>query len=105
MDEWKLTNYYLVQGGHDGDVTGYLYSETPQQRANAAFIVRACNAHEELLTALRRLVDNAGITWLPGYKEELDEAMRDAHAAICKAEVGIHHTITRRMNSGWRRED
>lgn len=31
-------------------------TETAEERANAAFIVRACNAHEELVGALRMFV-------------------------------------------------
>jgi hypothetical protein len=86
MNEWKLINYYhyyLVQGGHDGDVTGYLYSETPQQRANAAFIVRACNAHEDLLTACKNLLTVIVNEDVP--QKVLDEA-GILHAAIRKAE-------------------
>jgi len=38
---------------------GHLIAESIAPR-NAEFIVRACNAHEQLVTALKRLVDAPG---------------------------------------------
>jgi hypothetical protein len=43
-------------------------------------------AAPRLLSALRGLADCAGISALPGYKQELDDAMREARAALAEAE-------------------
>lgn len=43
--------------GADGD------EYTDRGVANAAFIVRACNAHDELVAALRGIVDFADLPW------------------------------------------
>ncbi len=58
----------------------------------------ATNKHQSeaeavLLEALQELVGCAGLTWLPGYREELDEAMRKAHQAI-------YTTIQARVKGG-----
>ena len=55
---------------------------------NIDLIVTACNSHDALLEALTGLAGCAGLTWLPGYKDELDDAMRTARAAIADAEGG-----------------
>lgn len=58
-------------------------------RANAAFIVRACNSHEELLSALKRareaLKANEEITGTWELYQASPE-MKAIHAAIAKAE-------------------
>ncbi len=54
------------------------------ETANAHLMAAA----PELLEALTALVNCPGITWLDGYKAEMDEAMRQAHAAIAKATGG-----------------
>lgn len=40
--------------------TGFSFAPRPEaeKRANAAFIVRACNAHDELVAALRMVCDS-----------------------------------------------
>jgi hypothetical protein len=50
--------------------------------ANAQFIVKACNAHEDLISALQRIV---GIEWSKG-SLAWDSAIEQARAAIAKAE-------------------
>lgn len=91
-DGYRTTGYSIRSKEHKGILVADIYPghssdrSAPVCEANAAFIVTACNAHEELLAALGGLVNNAGLTWLPGYKEELDTAMRQARAAIAKAE-------------------
>lgn len=55
--------------------------------ANAAFIVRACNSHYELLEALKLLTDGYGHTsYLSNAEKENDEDVIQARAAIAKAE-------------------
>lgn len=64
-------------------------------KANAAFIVRACNAHDELLAALREYVRaDAALRALPNEpgkawrdaEAQYRAAVTDARAAIAKAE-------------------
>lgn len=55
-----------------------------ERHANAAFIVRACNAHDDLLAALKRIVTAYD---LPGHwQDEVAQAMGQARAAIARAE-------------------
>jgi hypothetical protein len=57
------------------------------EEANAAFIVRACNAHDALVAALRELIDdadNSGVT--AHFKGRgFDESIEKARAALAKA--------------------
>jgi len=66
----------------------------PTTDANAEFIVRACNAHDDLLAALQELsywservngVHHCGLTVLPSTWSELYAATNAARAAIAKA--------------------
>ena len=68
---------YYTQGE-----TGNKIDISAENRLNAALIAAAPDMYE----ALRNLVDCAGLTWLDGYKSDLDAAMRAAHAALNKAE-------------------
>ena len=56
---------------------------TDQDKANAAFIVRACNAHADLVEALGRLI------WLQTSQgvrdDEMYQAMESAGTALAKA--------------------
>lgn len=54
-------------------------------RANADFIIRACNAHDELVAALRGLIETA--EWaVPDTREKgLHGVIADARAALAKA--------------------
>lgn len=57
------------------------------QRANAAFIARACNSHTELYDALRALVNcHAGAAWQSDTVRR--EAFVRAQAALSRAESG-----------------
>ena len=56
-----------------------------EDRANAEFIVRACNSHDELLAALRELTRAWDSTQFP-VSDRMDAALKDADAAIAKAE-------------------
>lgn len=53
-------------------------------RANAAFIVRACNAHEELVKALRAANEKL---WKEGFTTA-DETIAQIEAALSKAGGG-----------------
>ncbi len=62
-------------------------------RANAAFIVRACNAHDMLVAALEHAlhvataIRNSGVLeTLPGADDEIEEVFAEASAALAAAE-------------------
>ena len=84
-------------------VNGCAPGHTAEADANARFIVRACNAHDELLAALKNLVGQSTYCYMPDPAAKLfapDAAARslagrvsglrpyvqDAHAAIAQAE-------------------
>jgi hypothetical protein len=70
---------------HICDTANNKQTRTPEAEANARFIVRACNAHEELIAALKglmRLFDRAYVA------QPEDEEYRAACAAIAKAKGG-----------------
>jgi len=58
-----------------------------EDQANARLIAAA----PDLLAALEELTGCAGLTWLDGFKDELDAAMTQAHAAIkqVKGEIAL----------------
>jgi hypothetical protein len=63
-------------------------TDAPEQSdANAAFIVRACNSHHDLLNALECLLIGACAVGVPhaGERAVLQEAVDIARAAIAKA--------------------
>jgi hypothetical protein len=62
-------------------------SNVETTRANAAFIVRAVNSHDELLAACKSLMDKLSIRRDPTMTIEDDSALAIAHAAILKAEA------------------
>ena len=82
-DVWSKDTYEGT-GWHPKVGTVLLY-HTKQAEADARLIAAA----PELLAACRALVDCAGITSLPGYRGELDAAMRQARAAIAAAREGL----------------
>ena len=68
----------------------WLCTSEDEQKANAAFIVRACNAHDDLVAALRELADDHGrLCQRVGLSENetRDSAVLNhkAHAALAKA--------------------
>ena len=71
------------------DVAKVLYhygSEDPEVDQNAAFIVRACNAHEELVEALRGMLE-----WARRVKEiNPGPEVAKAVSALRKAQEEVH---------------
>lgn len=63
-------------------------SELPEMHANAAFIVRACNAHEELLAAARNLLNASRLVGVLGVTE------------VSIAEEGLEKIITKAEGKG-----
>jgi hypothetical protein len=62
-------------------------------KENAEFIVRACNAHDNLLAACKAVLEHGTIWWqmsqsnnLPKWAMDLRDALMQARAAIAKAE-------------------
>lgn len=58
-------------------------SSQEQCEANAAFIILACNAHDELVTALREMIQYTDGLTLP---RSLVDARRKARAVLAKVE-------------------
>lgn len=62
----------------------YAPRDESEQNANAAFIVKACNCHDELVTALKR-----SLNWLSSYPGNgAAGAYDEARSALAKAEAG-----------------
>ena len=62
-----------------------------REQANAEFIVRACNSHDELLEACKALVQNLEMEWLPNGYGQCDyplsyRIIKNAKDIIAKAE-------------------
>ena len=76
-----------INGGKDGwiaNAEGDLIA-CAVRGDNMAANARLIAATPDLLAALEALADCAGITALPGFRAELDAAMKDARAAIANA--------------------
>ncbi len=54
---WKVHPYEQNKGGYFQISNGAEWIAAPNTRANAEFIVRACNCHEELVNGLQALVN------------------------------------------------
>lgn len=96
---WKLEGNLEISGPPEADIYDYRFialadsqfdqkaDKTPEQeqtdRANAAFIVRAVNAHEELLEALKQL---ANISNRHSKNSVVASIVEQAWKAIAKAE-------------------
>mgnify|MGYP001558443365 FL=1 len=71
----------MFDGGYTvGEDTGKLGNH---MKANAEFIVRACNSHDELLEAIRAILFQV----YQGKVLERDACINQARAAIAKAEI------------------
>lgn len=60
MEQWG-ENHFAVVSDNDGQnhaVMQDIYCYAPEKAANAAFIVRACNAHEALVRELQAMYDH-----------------------------------------------
>jgi hypothetical protein len=98
---YKTTNGRLLLGIGDADAGGItdaefgLWRSEPERSANAAFIVKAVNSHEALVTALRDILDNthvgkAGqiVTERSKYGNYPARCYHAARAALAFAEAG-----------------
>lgn len=90
-DEWsKLYFQKQICIGKGMDITAIVYGPDDQEEANAAFIVRAVNAHDALLRIVKELAEVPTIDETPGIAKgvfsEMDELIYEAREAIAKAE-------------------
>jgi hypothetical protein len=81
-----------------GTVVAGVRGDKDTSEANAAFIVTACNAHDELVAALQRLIaraddaDKGAVEWLPDghavppWSSDLETEIRFARAALAKVQ-------------------
>lgn len=76
--------YWQIGNSDEVPIFSILCNRT-EAMANAEFICRACNAHEELLTALRGLLAYADAIRVRGYGDNLE--CKAARAAIANAEA------------------
>jgi hypothetical protein len=79
-----------AKGGFDNDwhmiaQADYGFPNDGDPEANAAFIVRACNAHDDMLAALKAF--HAFATEAPGLGLQWRSIVKKAEAAIAKAEA------------------
>jgi hypothetical protein len=73
------------------DGSGRMICEFPYGLdANSAHIVRVVNAHDDLVAALRELIDDADASGVTAYfnGRGFDESIEKARAALAKAEGG-----------------
>lgn len=72
-----------------GHALRHVETATPQGRIDAAFIVRACNAHDELVSAVRSLlgcIDTELVSLSTVADEALSNTMASLRDALSKAE-------------------
>jgi len=83
-----------IRGAGDVLPFGKVFTDTEEREIDPEIIperianARLMAAAPELLDALQGLADCAGLTWLNGYKDELDAAMTTAREAIAKSKGG-----------------
>lgn len=87
----------IVGTGPDGQTIVVAVTETlgathsyGQMCADARYIVRACNSHESLVAALRKIADNARLASSGdafAWSMELADIERDARAALAATEA------------------
>lgn len=88
---WNHSNGTVVFDGNDRKVAATYANkgygiEIDEAQSNAAFIVRACNAHDELVAALRACVEEMSAY---EYADEgiSGELIRNARAALAKVQA------------------
>lgn len=70
-----------VQPNHE---VGYKFSLSDEDKANAAFIVRACNAHDELVAIIKERLESCQTTDHEGI---VHDWVKRARAALAAAEA------------------
>jgi len=86
----RIPETTICRGQHTGG-QNWPYLDPMEYRANAAFIVKACNSHYELLEALKdiKVAAYRAISmevYVDAMHDALDKIFSDAQAAISKAE-------------------
>ena len=88
---WQVHIATTTRNGYDVESTkGVLIAYNLRDKANAAFIVRAVNAHDELVEALRTTTDFAYKLAMkaPDLNPEGDTILLRANRALAKADGG-----------------
>lgn len=90
LGPWFLSPLVSREGFRINDSEGYCVAETDgrsgdgEEEANAQFIVKACNAHDEMQAALKLALDEIHHPGAARFNDrDIDEVIR---AAIAKAE-------------------
>lgn len=71
---------------HSGHYVGVMFRSNPNEANDAEFIVRACNAHEELLEATKNAVVFLEASMVTKPTDDVSMALSHLRAAIAKAE-------------------
>jgi len=70
------------------------YADIPENKANAAFIIHACNSHDALVGSLKALFEHCAMIhkyWGDNSNtKEADAAIKSAHATLISATEGKH---------------
>jgi hypothetical protein len=94
---WKIDQYETVVGTTDEafeiascwTANSGIHKDFKECRANAEFIVRACNAHDNLVRALRSTLDHVAVPFAKrdaAWGRKGNEIFVQARAALAKAE-------------------
>ncbi len=96
VNEDKMDGMLFIESPGQKDIARIIQYNSrgakPQARRDAAFIVRACNVHEELLAALETLAQLGEEGMGPNYQEWItfhDKVAQIARAAIAKTKEGL----------------
>lgn len=88
----EIVGVWAVPGG---ECIAFCNSGSADNQANAAFIVQACNSHDELLAALKWMTDeflcHVNFTPAGGDKDAFHAYINQARIIIQKAEGGGKH--------------
>lgn len=80
--DWNVDPFKDGHGIHNGEVQ--LWADMPE--ADAAYVCRAVNCHEELLATLQAVLSELRWTSKNGQFPGMDAVIKDAEKVIAKAE-------------------
>lgn len=87
---WRLSEQYSLTVEYKiGDYVATMCGLRDKAEANAAFIVRACNAHDELVAALEGTIDCLTVHELDCARDGLKNAERAARDALSAVRAAI----------------
>ena len=79
---WRLSHDRYITGP-ESELIADCFKERPEDIANAAFIVRACNAHDDLVAACNGLLATLNIA----FDRSEGDLLGLHHNALCKAKA------------------